>query len=295
MKNTNELKYTSIDSVLYDLHTVFEDQNWSETRMREWATRGYLKANLPAKYDIKTDFLIVEEHKSQVPTDAKYILQIAYKDTLSEEDLEALKNVLNVSDEAWNPSLRLLDQDQPLPASVLAALTPISGAYGWKPLRLTQNSFFETLTLGAPDPIVSDYTIDYNCPHCNHEYSVDANGCITTTLKEGYLYVSYYALLTDTKGYVLIPDNENLKEAIFHYCMYRYWMTRSTMKDQGSIQERNFHLKQYEVLKAKAVAEINSPDLAQMENLKNQGNKLFHSEHEYDKFFSKIVHPQSNF
>lgn len=294
MKNSTQLDYTSVDSVLYELHTIFEDENWSETRMREWATKGYLKSSLPAKYEIKTEFLLVEEHKASLPSSAKHILQIAYKQTLKEDDLESLKNILNVNDEKWNPSLRLLDSSNPLPKSVLAALNNAPGT-GWKPLRLASNSFFNTITMNTPDAIMRYDATNYNCLECNHEYSIDSSGCITTTLKEGYLYISYLSLICDKNGYVLIPNNENLKEALFHYCLYRYWLSRSTHKDQGSINERNFHLKQYEVLKAKAVAEINEPDVAQMENLKNLNNKLFKSQHHYDSFFSRINHPQPNF
>jgi len=80
------------------------------------------------------------------------------------------------------------------------------------------------------------------CDQCQHEYTISPSGVITTTLLEGIMLLSYLAYPKDEEGYALIPDDENVKEAIFHYVLYRYWLQKDMMKEEGAEKRMRFHL-----------------------------------------------------
>jgi len=278
------IKYTSIDAILYDLSTTLSQFDIDETRMKEWAVKGLRKFNLPAKYTLKNCIIQVKDHKAEIPSDAKYITQIAYKENLSDVDLEILREIMNLNSEEDNPALVYIQDPNSLPKKALAA--EFFHRTTWKPLRLTSNNFHlsinEDLSIYANKEYLPFY---YDCPGCEHEYYIDENGCITTTLKNGLLYVAYQSAVTDDGEY-LIPDDENLKDALFHFCLYRYYLMKPI--DNQVQYEREFHLSQYEVLKTKATADINQPDEAQMENIKNMLQRLIPRSNRRDQFFSKL-------
>lgn len=88
-----------------------------------------------------------------------------------------------------------------------------STSTAWEPLRLTTNPYHNS--------ICSDLTIT-RCDNCANEFSIDPSGVITTTLDEGTLLVAYLGYPVDSDGYALIPDDENVKEAIQHFVLYKY-------------------------------------------------------------------------
>jgi len=265
---TNNLKYTSIDSVLYDISLMIPEGQWDETRMREWAIKALRKFELPDKYHIKVALLQITEHKVELPEDARYVESLFFKQDIPSSALDDLKDVMNLKSESTNPSLKYIQDVNSLPTNAFQTYFKEHNSMGWALMRRTNNSFLPTITTSYS--IFPQNTISF----CEQEYTIDIEGCITTTAKDGYILLSYLAFTEDDQGNSLIPDNETLKEAIFHYCMYRFWMSRSTIKEQGSIQERNFHLKQFELLKRKAIAQINMPDEDQMESIKNFTNRL---------------------
>jgi hypothetical protein len=86
----------------------------------------------------------------------------------------------------------------------------------------------------------------------------------------------------------MVPDDENLKDALYHFCMYRWWLSRSTYKEEGADRQMMFHYKQYELLAKKAVANLNSPDTDTMENIKNYRDRLVPRSNMYDKGFGPL-------
>jgi len=183
--------YVSIKSVLYDLSITIDDRYWNETKAIEWATKA-LRTISPVSSLVPQVCLIdVEEHKATLPSDLKYLTQIAYL-----EDAPSIDTLYNL--------------DLPSTSSWEAYSIP---SLIWRPLRLTTNPFHASLAL--------DKTI-YSCTDCAYEFSISPNMCLTTNLLKGKILVAYLTYPTNSSGDALIPDNESLKEAILHYVLYRY-------------------------------------------------------------------------
>ena len=110
--------------------------------------------------------------------------------------------------------------------------------------------------------------------------TIDPDGCITTTLPKGFLLISYMSYPIDKHGDAMIPDDENLKEALMHYVYYRIYLAKSFLHEQNSTQERDYHLNRFQILGIKAVGDLNSPSLGVMENIKNNRNRILDRSHQ---------------
>jgi hypothetical protein len=214
--------------------------------MLEHATRAFRQLNLEAKWETKAIEDTIEDHKLTLPTDLKYLLQIAYKK---------------------NPK-----SDTTIQSTI------------WQPMRLASTPFATSVCI---------YGCNTDCTNCPHQYSISPSGIITSTLSDADVLVSYLAYPTDEEGFALIPDDESLKEAIFHFVLYRYWLQKDLMKEEGATQRMNFHLQMWNTLSKKALS-LNLPDLGQMENLKNIQNRMVKNRDQFQSLFTNLGGHQSN-
>lgn len=278
------MKYISINSVLYNLSLSVDESTFDETRFLEYALQGYRKMESSHKYIPEACLIAVSEHKATVPSNAVHIIQAAYKATLSDDDLASMRQLLGIDEEPT-----IADPDN---LATMALDATLRGMTGWKPMRPSSNSFLSTITeTESIFPSNVYFPQVESCIGCTHEYSIDPSMCMTTTLRQGLVYISYLTWVTDSDGRYLIPDDENLKEALFHYCMYRYHMSRIPTKENES--RMTFHLKQYELLKAKAQANLNQPTVDQMENIKNMTSRLVPRTNRFEGFFSQLTNKEN--
>jgi len=97
------IKYTSINAILSDIHSMIDSIDWDEGRMLEWATKGLRKINLPAKYEDVVTFVSVQDHVGMLPKDIKYINQMFYKlsdsSVTDEELIQLINEQLGITEE----------------------------------------------------------------------------------------------------------------------------------------------------------------------------------------------------
>ena len=148
----------------------------------------------------------------------------------------------------------------------------------WEPLRLTTNPYHNS--------ICTDTTIT-RCVNCSNEFSIDASGVITTTLDEGVILLAYLGYPVDAEGFALIPDDENVKEAIQHFVLYKYWLQKDMMKEDGAEKRMKFHLQMWGTLSKKALS-LNLPDIASLENIKNIHNRLVPRTNRFEQLFQSL-------
>ncbi len=260
MTSTN---YISIKSVLYDLISTIDERYWNETVMLEWATKALRKVKAFSKFVDKVTLLAINCHKGQLPPDLVYITQIA-----------------------WQPYTAAIDPEITLPSTsdLATKLNALPAVLNWAPMRLTSNPYFGSICLD--ESIIA-------CPSCVHEFSVDENLFITTTLKDGNVMVAYKGYPTNDAGDALMPDNEDLKDAILHYVLYRYWMSKYQMKEDGAQSHMDFHLTMWSNLAAKAAGTLNMPDLSTLENIKNMRNRLIPKSNRYNEMFLTLSNAES--
>ncbi len=252
-------KYISVASVLYDVSLTLDDRYYNEAKMTEWAHKAARLLRSDQMLEGKLALLEVTSHKAELPEDLIYLTQIAYNEGLSCTSTSECFPELN------------------LPSD----LDIYSSAYAinWKPLRLTTNPYHTSICLDVND---------FACASCQHEFSVSSNLVVTTTLQSGAILVSYLGLPKDSDGCLLIPDNEEVKEAILHYILYRHWMSRYSMMEDGAEKRMNHHLSMWSTLSKKAAGNLNLPDTSEMENLMQQFNRLVPKQNRFEHMFMTL-------
>lgn len=254
-------KYISIKAVLADLISIIDERYWNEASMLEWATKGLRKLKIINKFADKMVDLEVCNHRATLPSDFISLTQIAWK-------LSTTDNTIEIT----LPSTSLADK--------LDAITHI----GWAPMRLTVNPYFST---------VCDDDAIINCTDCLHEFSIDENLILTTTLKEGDIRVAYKGYLTNDQGDALMPDNEEIKEALLHYVLYKYWLQKYQMKEEGAEKRMDFHLTMWSHLAAKAAGDANMPDVNTLENIRTMRNRLVPRENRFNQLFLTLSNSEN--
>lgn len=229
--------------------------------MLEWVNKGARLLSTSQMLEGKLAVLSLSTHKAELPEDLKYLVQIAYRTD---------NPCTEISSDCF-PELNL-----PANSDLASKLDNTANYINWKPMRLTSNPYHSSICL---DNSMS------NCNHCDHEFSVSTSLVLTSTLKEGIIMVAYLGLPLDEKGNLLIPDNEEVKEALLHYALYRHWMSRYTMKEDGADQRMSHHLSMWNTLSKKAAGNLNLPDVNELENMKNQFNRLVPRDNMFAKFF----------
>lgn len=279
---SSNIPYISIKSILYDISLTVEEQYWNESKMLEWANKGLRKINTNARFESAVCVVAIEEHTANMPSDMKYLTQIAYKKHLDAIDIEYFQEIMNLKDLPWNAALQHMHYPLGLPAKAAEVFT--HSHRKWVPMRKSNNTFALSVLCANKIP---------ECPNCEFEYNITPSGNLISDLKNGLIMVSYLRNPVNEDGDALIPNDEDLKDALFHYCMYRYWMVKRTMKEEGSRQERDYHLQRYEILKAKAAGKLNSPSIDELENIKDMTNKLYSRGYRYDSFFGNLNNRES--
>jgi hypothetical protein len=274
MAQEQSIKYTSIKSVLDDIYSMVPDVDWNEEKMLEWVAKGYRKLNLPSKYVEKVAFIDVSNHQGALPTELKYINQMFYREgpsTTTEEDLEEIAKITGIEED--KPFYRLMVNADEFHQRIYES-NYFTRYY--QPLRRYDGHFgFQPCTQDIPRT------------NCQHHYSYEGD-YIMTSFSTGCIMLSYLAYQKDCDGLDMIPDDEVLKDALFHFAMYRYWMSRSIMQEQGSMQRMRYHQQMYTHNSKRAAARLNMPDTDGWENLKNLTQRLVPRSNFYDSGFSRI-------
>jgi hypothetical protein len=123
------------------------------------------------------------------------------------------------------------------------------------------------------------------------QYEICEGRFMFTNLRTGFVLISYLAIPSTKDGDLLIPDHQDLKEAISHYVMYRWYSSRISTADYSALnhlkQEREFHLSQFQVLSIKS-KNLELPDLATLENLVNIRNRMVSVTTAFETGFNNI-------
>ena len=123
-------------------------------------------------------------------------------------------------------------------------------------------------------------------------------GWIVTNQRKGYIKLAYKAIAVDERGYPLIPDLASYQEAIYWYVIMKMTFpkfmagkltTGSSKYSQKYAQQTYFYVQsQWNFYRNQAYAEAMMPTADDMQNIKNDWNKLIPDWDGDDTFFKHI-------
>ena len=133
--------------------------------------------------------------------------------------------------------------------------------------------------------------------HEKPEYFIKP-GWIVTNKSKGFVRLSYKAIATDERGYPLIPDLTSYQEAIYWYVVMKLTFpkfmmgklsnTNSKYAAKYASQTYFYTQQQWNFYRNQAYAEAMMPTAGDMENIKNEWNRLL-PEMDFDKQFFKDI------
>ena len=267
------MKYISIKSVLYGLSTLVDESMWNENYFLEWAIKGARKLNLVSNYTVKSCHLDIVEHLSTLPADCVSLTMVLIKTpgtSPTEEERADLADLLNLTD--VNAAFKWMNGDG-LVDKVVSGNTFLNRPY--VPMKQTTNPFIKTMNC-----------MDANCVDCVFEYTINPNGTLYSSVREGEVIISYLGYATDN-GDCLIEDNEDIKEAIEAYVLHRYFEQKAISGDQVAMNQRDYYRNRFQVLSGKA-KNSNLPTVGQLENIANYQNRLKPQSHQFDNLFANF-------
>lgn len=126
-------------------------------------------------------------------------------------------------------------------------------------------------------------------------------GWIVTNQKEGFIKLAYKAIAVDERGYPLIPDLSSYQEAVYWYVVMKLsfskWLN-GKLGGKGVNTGQNLYSyiqQQWNFYRNQAYAEAMMPTADDMQNIKNDWNKLIPDWDGDDTFFRNINKEQLSY
>lgn len=123
-------------------------------------------------------------------------------------------------------------------------------------------------------------------------------GWIVTNKRKGFIKLAYKAIPTDERGYPLIPDLSSYQEAVYWYVVMKLSFPKfmsgklggSTSKYAAKYAQQSYYFvqQQWNFYRNQAYAEAMMPTADDMQNIKNDWNKLIPDWDGDDTFFKNI-------
>lgn len=133
-----------------------------------------------------------------------------------------------------------------------------------------------------------------NCLTCQPEYFI-SNNKVNFNAERGDAIIVYFGFPTDEEGDILVPDDGTLAEALFHFVMYRYYLSKVVGEEDLKYQQlAEKHYANWSTLSKKA-HNLDLPDLGELENIKRLVHKTMPQDLWHRMFTTLNIYENSRF
>lgn len=115
---------------------------------------------------------------------------------------------------------------------------------------------------------------------------------IKTSFLTGTIYMAYNSVATDEDGFPLVPDDESYKDALLKYIVMKLMYGKFVTDEIKDTKYRMF-VRDWEVSCMQARGKANMPNLAQLENIKNQWVRIVPNINRSSNFFNDLKVPET--
>lgn len=280
----------------YDLDT-YEILEWAGRALEQCLVKPALKEYVA--------FAKVENHRTKLPTNLTYIIQLA-KNNCYEETPTCPKDVITTIEEpTTQPTPALLDCHGHLINGCdyanyysfvswdLPFFSLVNGGHYkecYTPIRLKNHSFFMNVVCTPRDEKLYD--------GCRDEFTISDRDLILS-FPEGQIAIAYKGYFQDEEGYPMFPDHESYVQAILSYIrykvayrMYDMEMDRLNMghvaqKLQKAEQDWHFYCRQAQNL---GIMDGGGTEL--LKDIQTIGDYILPPKTRYESFFGNLTVPQ---
>lgn len=270
------------------------------TDIREWIFEAVDKIGAPMQYISKesgTDeapILQIQDNQVPLPPDMVVLDGVAYSDKITGPwiPMSTTTGIFKEPKRMHRPSMQqpVLDHDpenKAIEDDIFVAPEHQPMAYK---LNTSQSQFYTINTTKYLNNMFIEGV------HNKPEYFIKP-GWLVTNKRKGFIKIAYKAIATDERGYPLIPDLSSYREAIYWYVVMKLTFPKfmagtiggNSRYAQKYAQSNYFYTQQqWNFYRNQAYAEAMMPTADDMQNIKNDWNKLIPDWDGDDTFFKNI-------
>lgn len=270
------------------------------TDIREWIFEAIDKIGAPMQYIKKESgadgvpILKIQDHQVPLPPDLQYLDAVAYSDKPKGPwiPMSTTTNIFREpKHERSSDDAVVIETEMPHDPENKTIFPTHKVIGGHQPAaykQYTSQSQFYTIN-GMK--YLQKMWLDGNVN--KPEYFIKP-GWIVTNQKDGYIKLAYKAIATDERGYPLIPDLSSYQEAIYWYVTMKLSFSKwfkGRLGGKGVNTGQNLYTfvqQQWNFYRNQAYAEAMMPTADDMQNIKNDWNKLIPDWDGDDTFFKHI-------
>jgi len=209
------------------------------------------------------------------------VQDLKYEDA-AEYAIEYLRLIgapLSFEDKVTNPPLKLNNYKVALPnnlISIKGVRYSIDECTPGVAMRYASNIYHTD--------IENDRDCISNYKECTY---ITQSNILTSSIKDGWVTVSYTALATDEFGYPMIPDNESFKVALEYYIIHR---TLEGLWSMGKITDKVFQYYEQKrhYYSAQATNSMTIKNMDQMETMFNAINRMIIDVNPQETFYKNF-------
>ncbi len=219
-------QFTSVERVLAKFERDFRGVDIHEGDAIEWIGEALGFMEYPAALEPCVVILPVKNYQASIPENLKYIVQMVKSNrAIHLDDITTLETEVPVEEEGEDcrdcggfvSNLVPVDSQGYLIGDYEVAyyrpffdkITPEVKDLKFSPIRPSSNTFFHSVVCSFPG--MQDL---YKA--CNYEYALE-QGRILFNFKNGYVALSFLRVMTDKRGYPMVPDDTEALTAINYY------------------------------------------------------------------------------
>lgn len=264
MSQLNKIvNYIPLEALLAGVYRMIDPKQLNQLYIMEWAYDAMEAMEVRYTFQEAIEYRQVVNHKTMLPAGLKFIEQILYKDITTTTNI----TLFDMNQDAVSPATITATNPTDLYALQYADL-------GWHPLRAS-NSIFTRSVHCQQSP-------NLYCA-CEQEYSIDPDGCITTTMNSAYLMIAYLSHPKNEDGQFLVPDDRNYREAVTNYILMKYWEMMWNRQVDGAANRHERYRQLWELTRAKCVGNLLMPSIDGYQNLQEQITRI--GPH-YDQYYN---------
>jgi hypothetical protein len=225
------MQFTNVRAVINRL--ALDKTQYEEDDIIEWIINGLDILNLKKAYQQEAIWVEVKNHKAILPCDLIQIEMIVtpltegdFCDGDEEELADCGYNKDYVNQVNSNYNIKVINN--------------------WN--RFSNTDYFrrnfQVLKLSNL-PFAGKFHCN-TCPNissnCGLTYTLSPNGYITTSFESGHICLAYLKYAKDENDEYIIPDHEDLIQALANWCMAKHWEIRMNMKEEGAFNMYNMYI-----------------------------------------------------
>lgn len=299
--------YTRCESVIAK---IMADLDSTEVRQRtsdikEWIFEAVDKIGAPMQY-IKREsgadglpLLKIEDNQVPLPSDLVVLDGVAFSESLDGPWVPMTTSTSIFREPNRAKTKRIINTTPPHDTENKAIEDSVYVEQEHQPMRYKAMTSQSQLYTINGTKYLEKYMLDnkINRP----EYFIKP-GWIVTNKSKGFIKLAYKAIAVDERGYPLIPDLSSYQEAIYWYVVMKLsfpkWMNgqlggNSKYAQKYAANSYFYMQQQWNFYRNQAYAEAMMPTADDMENIKNDWNKLVPDWDQRDTFFKHAGEEQS--